>query len=261
MLTRLPAGLLGLVVASLIAAFMSTISTHLNWGSSYVALDFYKRFLKPEATEKELVNVGRLSTLLLMVIAACIALLLSDALSTFSILLQIGAGTGLIFILRWFWWRVNAYSEITGMIVSFVLALVFEFTELGLDNTEKLLYGVGLTTVSWMVVTLVTRPTDTAVLAEFYNLVRPYGRGWQPFRRRAEQQQIQLKTSTDNFTIDLALMLLGVLFVYSSLFGTGYLIYGNTVGALTLGSLALISGVAVFKLWGRHKKNRPKGTV
>jgi Na+/proline symporter len=261
MLTRLPAGLLGLVVASLIAAFMSTISTHLNWGSSYVALDFYKRFLKPEATEKELVNVGRLSTLLLMVIAACIALLLSDALSTFSILLQIGAGTGLIFILRWFWWRVNAYSEITGMIVSFVLALVFEFTELGLDSTEKLLYGVGLTTVSWMVVTLVTRPTDTAVLAEFYNLVRPYGRGWQPFRRRAEQQQISIEASTDNFTIDLALMLLGVLFVYSSLFGTGFLIYGNTVGALTLGSLALISGVAVFKLWGRHKKNRPMGTV
>ena len=125
MLTKLPAGLLGLVLASLIAAFMSTISTHLNWGSSYIALDFYQRFIKPEASEKELVGVGRISTVLLMVIAACLALFLTDAYGTFKILLQIGAGTGSIFIMRWFWWRVNAYSEISGMIVSFIVAVYF----------------------------------------------------------------------------------------------------------------------------------------
>ncbi|MDH5475069.1 MAG: Na+:solute symporter, partial [Cyclobacteriaceae bacterium] len=127
MLLSLPKGLIGIVIASLIAAFMSTISTHLNWGSSYIVHDFYQRFVNPEATEKKLVNVGRISTILLMAFAALFSLALSNALGAFQILLQIGAGTGLVFILRWFWWRINAYSEITGMIVSFLMALYFQF--------------------------------------------------------------------------------------------------------------------------------------
>ena len=138
MLTYLPPGLLGLVVTSLIAAFMSTISTHLNWGSSYISLDFYKRFVKKEASEKELVAVGRISTVLLMVVSAVLALSLKDALSAFNILLQIGAGTGLIFILRWFWWRVNAFSEITGMIVSFAMAILLSIYDFGLKSHEQL---------------------------------------------------------------------------------------------------------------------------
>ncbi|MCW8982231.1 sodium:solute symporter family protein [Altibacter sp.] len=251
MLTNLPAGLLGLVVASLIAAFMSTISTHLNWGSSYISLDFYKRFVKPEASEKELVAIGRISTVLLMAFAALLALALSSALSTFQILLQIGAGTGLIFILRWFWWRVNAYSEITGMIVSFVVALVFEFAELGLEDHEKLVIGVGITTVSWIAVTLLTRPTDTKTLATFYNAITPYGKGWQPFKKIAEEKNIPLKTTTDVFTRDLASMLLGILFVYVSLFATGYVIYGNTIGAAVLIIIAGVSAFLIFKLWKR----------
>lgn len=249
MLTRLPAGLLGLVVASLIAAFMSTISTHLNWGSSYVALDFYKRFVKPQASEKELVNIGRLSTVVLMIFAALIALVLSDALSTFSILLQIGAGTGLIFILRWFWWRINAYSEITGMVVSFVVALIFEFTETGLESHEKLVLGVAITTVSWIAVTLLTRPTDTARLASFYNAITPYGRGWNVFKRKAQDEDIEIKESTDKFTIDLASMLLGVLFVYSSLFATGFFIYNNMTGGAVLTLVAVVSGISIFYFW------------
>ena len=256
MLTNLPSGLLGLVVASLIAAFMSTISTHLNWGSSYVALDFYKRFMKPDASEKELVWVGRLSTLLLMVLAAFIALALSDALSTFNILLQIGAGTGLIFILRWFWWRVNAYSEISGMIVSFVIALVFEFTELGLEDHEKLVLGVGITTVVWLAVTLLTRPTNSKKLAEFYNAITPYGRGWNRFKKEASRQDIDLKKTNDVFTIDLASMLLGVLFVYSSLFATGFIIYGNITSAAILLGVAALSGFLIFKLWRGRKSSK-----
>jgi len=252
MLTKLPPGLLGIVIASLIAAFMSTISTHLNWGSSYIALDFYKRFLKPAASEKELVAVGRISTVLLMLFAAIIALFLSNAKSAFEILLQIGAGTGSIFILRWFWWRVNAYSEITGMVVSFVMALFFEFVDLGLEGYEKLIYGVLITTVSWILVTLITRPTDTRTLAKFYNQVTPYGRGWSPFKKLAKDKNIALNQTNDVFTIDLASMLLGIVFVYTSLFATGYIIYGNVTGAIILISIAVICALVIFKLW-KHK--------
>ena len=251
MLTALPSGLLGMVIASLIAAFMSTISTHLNWGSSYISIDFYKRFLKPEATEKELVAVGRVTTVLLMAFAALVALALSSALSTFAILLQIGAGTGLIFILRWFWWRVNAYSEITGMVVSFILAMIFEFGHTGLEIHEQLVLGVAITTVCWVTVTLLTRPTDVKTLAGFYNQVTPYGKGWAPFKKIASQQNIPLKTTTDNFTVDLACMLLGILFVYVSLFATGYIIYGNILGASILIGIAILSGYFIFKLWKR----------
>ena len=258
MLTNLPSGLLGLVVASLIAAFMSTISSHLNWGSSYIALDFYKRFVKTEASEKELVAVGRISTLLLMVFAAAIALMLSSALSTFAILLQIGAGTGLIFILRWFWWRINAYSEITGMIVSFVVAIVFEFVDLGLETHEKLVYSVLITTVSWLLVTLLTRPTNAEKLATFYNKVTPYGMGWNRFKKMAEDQGFKLKRSTDNFTIDLSSMLLGILLVYSGLFATGYIIYGNLLGSLILSAVSVLSAIAIFFLWQRKRTNSKK---
>ncbi len=249
MLTRLPSGLLGIVVASLIAAFMSTISTHLNWGSSYVSLDFYKRFVQPEASEKELVTVGRLTTVILMIVAALLALVLSSALSTFNILLQIGAGTGLIFILRWFWWRINAYSEITGMVVSFIVALVFEFVDTGLADHEKLVLGVAITTVSWLLVTFLTRPTQATTLASFYNAVTPYGIGWKKFKESSKQLGITLKSSHDRFTIDLGSMLLGILFVYTALFGTGYVIYGNILGAAVLWGIACIAGLMIFKLW------------
>ncbi|MFC7357250.1 sodium:solute symporter family protein [Jejudonia soesokkakensis] len=253
MLTNLPAGLLGLVVASLIAAFMSTISTHLNWGSSYISLDFYKRFVKPEASEKELVSIGRISTIVLMAFSALLALALSSALSTFAILLQIGAGTGLIFILRWFWWRVNAYSEITGMIVSFIVALFFEFTNLGLEDYEKLIYGVAITTISWLAVTFLTRPTETKTLANFYNSVTPYGKGWSTFKKVAQEHHISLKKTHDRFTIDFASMLLGIVFVYSSLFATGYVIYGNILGAVVLITIAILSAVVIFILWDKKK--------
>lgn len=251
MLTNLPPGLLGIVIASLIAAFMSTISTHLNWGSSYISLDFYKRFVKPEATEKELVNVGRISTIVLMVLAAIIALFLSNAKSAFEILLQIGAGTGSIFILRWFWWRVNAYSEITGMIVSFLVALLFEWVDFGFEGYEKLIYGVAITTLSWIVVTLLTRPTDTATLARFYNKVTPYGKGWNAFKKMASEENIEIKKTHDVFTIDLASMLLGIVFVYTALFATGYVIYGNWMGALILMTIAVVSSLLIFKLWNK----------
>ena len=177
MLYLLPSGLLGLVLASLIAAFMSTISSHLNWGASYISLDFYKRFINKKASEKQIVLVGRISTIFLMIIAGFFALNLSDALGAFQILLQIGAGTGSIFLLRWFWWRVNAYSEITGMAVSFLLAIYFQWfhsdlTGIELASHEKLLWSIFITTSSWILVTLLTKPSDNRILLEFYNRIK-----------------------------------------------------------------------------------------
>ncbi len=256
MLLTLPKGLLGIVIASLIAAYMSTISTHLNWGSSYITFDFYKRFVKPEASEKELVNVGRISTVILMVLAGLFSLALQNAYAAFQILLSIGAGTGSIFLLRWFWWRVNAFSEIAGMVVSFVLALLMskdlqwgpEFlTSLGDDY--KLLLSVGITTLSWVIVTFVTRPTDYATLAKFFNAIRPYGIGWNGFKNIAKGENIKLEEGTGKFSVDLLAMFLGIIIVYSALFSVGMFIYGNTVNGLILLAISAGASFLLSRTW------------
>jgi SSS family solute:Na+ symporter len=254
MLLSLPAGLLGVVIASLIAAFMSTISTHLNWGSSYIAYDFYQRFVKPEASEKELVNVGRISTVVLMVFAGLFALVLSSAYSAFQILLSIGAGTGSIFILRWFWWRINAYSEIAGMTMSFILALLFN-KDIGpeifasIPDDYKLLLSVGITTVTWLLVTLTTRPTDYKKLATFFNSVRPYGMGWNGFKKIAKTEGIALEPKIGRFSIDLLAMFLGIVIVYAALFATGMFIYGNIPTALILTGITLVGAILLMRTW------------
>ena len=238
MLSLLPAGLLGLVLASLAAAFMSTISSHLNWGASYISIDFYKRFIKKSATEKEIVLIGRISTVLLMVIAGFIALELQDALEAFRILLQIGAGTGSIFLLRWFWWRVNAYSEITGMIVSFALAIYFKWFhedifEFSFKPHEELLLSIAITTSSWILITLLTKPTKKEKLLEFYYKIKPYGIGWNGFLSINNLVKFNSKESPMK---DLLLMFICIIIVYFGLFGVGYLLYGKTL----FGSIMLI---------------------
>ncbi|MDH5365861.1 MAG: Na+:solute symporter [Cyclobacteriaceae bacterium] len=257
MLLSLPKGLIGIVIASLIAAFMSTISTHLNWGSSYVVHDFYQRFVNPEASEKKLVNVGRISTILLMAFAALFSLALSNALGAFQILLQIGAGTGLVFILRWFWWRINAYSEITGMIVSFIMALYFQFVHshffTPLSNHVELILGILITTIAWITVTLVTKPTDQSVLVDFYSLVKPYGRGWNKFKTLATNQGIKLPEGQDNFTKDFLSMFLGIVIVYFSLFATGFFIYGKSITAYVLSSIVVVCVFVLIKLWRKKE--------
>ena len=138
MLTKLPSGLLGVVLASLAAAFMSTISTHLNWGASYIVNDFYKAQLNKNATEKQQINVARLTTIVLMVISAFMALALQNALQLFEIIIMFVAGTGLVFILRWFWWRINAWTEISAMFASGLISMILTFTPLG-----DMLFGGG----------------------------------------------------------------------------------------------------------------------
>ena len=238
MLSLLPSGLLGLVLASLIAAYMSTISSHLNWGASYISIDFYKRFINLNASEKQVVFIGRISTILLMILAGFVALRLSDALDAFQILLQIGAGTGSIFLLRWFWWRVNAYSEITGMIISFLLAIYFqwfhqEITGQNLKPYIELLLSISITTISWILVTLITKPTDNDKLLSFYNKIKPYGIGWKSFRllNNISLSQKDSKSSMN----DLLLLFLGILAVYFCLFGFGYILFDeNLIGVFML---------------------------
>lgn len=259
MLLTLPKGLLGIVVASLIAAFMSTISTHLNWGSSYVVFDFYQRFVKPKASDKELVRVGRISTVGLMIFAGLFALVLTNAYQAFQILLSIGAGTGLIFILRWFWWRINAYSEITGMVVSFIVALVLNVEIISpaflfeLPSEYKLLLSVGITTVAWVAVTFMTKPTDHKTLASFFNLVKPYGNGWNKFKQIAKTENIDLKEGTGRLSIDILAMFLGIIIVYSALFSTGMFIYGNMTNGVILLSVTLVSSILLKKTWKKLK--------
>ena len=255
MMTFLPAGLIGLIVASLIAAFMSTISSHLNWGSSYVVYDFYQRFVKPEASEKELVSVGRWSTLILMIASALFALLLSNALEAFQILLQIGAGTGLLFIMRWFWYRINAYSEITAMTVSFVLALYFKLihTKLGFDpiaDDIQLVLGVAITTLSWVVVTLVTSPSDKKTLNEFYKITQPGGPGWSKVVAEAEADGVDLITEKRAWNVPTGIlcMVVGSVGIYGALFSTGYFIYGEYKEGSILLAVTLLSFIILRKL-------------
>ena len=255
MMTFLPAGLIGLIVASLIAAFMSTISSHLNWGSSYVVYDFYQRFVKPDASEKELVKVGRLSTVVLMIASALFALLLSNALEAFQILLQIGAGTGLLFIMRWFWYRINAYSEVTAMTVSFILALYFKLihVKLGFDpiaNDIQLVLGVAITTVSWVVVTLLTSPSDKSTLNEFYKITQPGGPGWNKVVSDAKGDGIDLDTQKRAWNVPTGIlcMLVGSVGIYGALFSTGYFIYGEYIEGSILLSVTILAFIILRKL-------------
>ena len=224
---------------------MSTISSHLNWGASYISLDFYKRFVNKGASEKQIVFVGRISTIILMFLAGFLALNLSDALGAFQILLQIGAGTGSIFLLRWFWWRVNAYSEITGMVVSFLLAIYFQWfhydlTGIQLESYEKLLWSIFLTTSSWIIVTFLTKPSDKNTLKEFYSRIKPYGIGWNGFLSISNIPKSD-HNNEESPMRDLLLMFLGIFTVYFGLFGTGLLIYGNFLSGNLLLIISFVS--------------------
>ncbi len=261
MLSYLPSGMLGLVVASLIAAFMSTISTQVNWGSSYIVNDFYRRFLNPQASEKRLVAVGRWSTVILMILTALFALILSNALQAFNILLQIGAGTGSIFILRWFWWKVNAYSEISAMIISFVLAIYLEvlhpYTGLPeLSGSTKLLLGVGITTIGWVLVTYLTPSTDTATLRKFYNLIQPGGPGWKKVIDDAQRDQVFIDKHRGkpwDVPAGILSMLIGTMAIYCALFATGNWIYGNYLIASILTLVVVVAIVLLMRIWSRLK--------
>lgn len=243
MLSLLPSGLVGLLIACLLAALLSTLSTHLNWGASYIVKDVYQRFVDPEASEKRLVGVGRIATVVLMVLAAIVAPQLESAKEAFDIMLKLGAGTGLIFILRWFWWRINAWSEVTAMIVPLLIILHFKYVnDFDLKSYEQLLVMISVTTFTWVMVTFLTRPTKKATLEHFYRLVRPHRYGWKPIAKT--QTDIRLGSSLAS---EIGLMVIGCLLVYSLLFMLGNILYGNLLYALIYISLATVCGYIVLR--------------
>jgi len=269
MLTKLPSGLLGIVLASLGAAYMSTISTHLNWGSSYIVNDFYKQQINKSASEKELVNVGRVSTVLLMILSAILALALTNAVQLFDIIIMFGAGTGLIFILRWFWWRINAWSEIAAMFASGIISLLFTI-DLGMSVGGAILpvylFGdantigmfpdwsrfplvVLLTTVIWVVVMYTTKSETQETLINFYAKTKPGGPGWNKIRGMAEVSDTQIWSVPKGILA----MLVGCVFVYSILFATGYWIYGEFQLATGLTALAVAAGFLLMRIWRKMR--------
>lgn len=256
MLTLLPTGLLGFVLASLVSAYMSTISTHLNWGSSYVVNDFYKQLINKNASEKELVNVGRISVVILMIISSIFALILTNAYQLFDIILMFGAGTGSIFILRWFWWRINAWSEITAMISSGLISILFAnekiasaiFNENFIEPYFKLPVIVLITTIVWLIVTFATKPDDDQKLIEFYKKTRPGGPGWKRIVNLPDFKNEKGYNKTWAVPRGILCMLVGCLAIYSALFSTGYFIYGELYLGLILLSSTIIFSILLFNL-------------
>jgi len=265
MLTKLPSGLLGLVLASLIAAYMSTISTQLNWGSSYIVFDFYKQQINPEASEKRLVAVGRISTVILMVFSAVLALLMQNAMEIFEMMLLFGAGTGLIFILRWFWWRINAWTEISAMFASGILSISLKVTPLGgylfgADNGVfpswfEIPFVVIITTTIWLIATFMTQPESKEVLNSFYKKIQPGGPGWSKVINDAKIDNIDIQDTIEGWSVPsgIVAMLLGCLLIYSCMFATGYWIYGDTTLALSWTASAIISGYLLIRTWKKIK--------
>lgn len=246
MLTFLPTGWLGLMIAGLLAAYVSTISTHLNWGTSYLIHDLYRRFVRRDASERHYVMMGRLVTAFLMLVAALFTKELNTASQAFQLLLSVGAGTGLLYLLRWFWWRINAWCEIVAMVVSFGVAMTFFVLQkrgAAIDSTSVLLATVALTTVAWIVTAFVTRPTSREKLVAFYRLVRPAGPGWGTIAREAG-----VGPSTDSLANAGLGWVLGCVFVYSALFGTGSLLYGRTAIGLFWVFWFIVSGLGLLRL-------------
>ncbi len=246
MLRFLPAGFLGLMVAGMLAAYCSTIETHLNWGTSYLVHDLYRRFISRDRPEKHYVFMGRVVTALLMVLAASMTYALTTAVAAFNLLLSIGAGTGLIYLLRWFWWRVNAWSEVSAMLSSFLVALGFFIGgKVGhpVPADISLVVTVAVTTVVWVVTTYLTEPHDHETLVEFYKLVRPAGPGWKHIR-----EELGLGPSPDSLPQAMLGWVLGCLFVYAALFGAGSILYGRKPQAIMWIVVFVVSGLGLLRL-------------
>jgi SSS family solute:Na+ symporter len=258
MLKFLPAGFAGLMMGGLIAANSSTILTHLNWGSSYLVHDFYRRFMAPDATERHYVMVGRLCTIGLYIVAAFLSLTIESSQDAFQILISIGAGTGLLYLLRWFWWRINAWTEVVAMISSFAISVFFfVLKKSGHEQpfAHTVLYSVAFTTLSWLIAAYVTPPTSREVLIAFYRKVHPSGPGWRVIREDAGISEIEGARFSDRMGQATIGWIAGCLTIWSSLFTIGNVLYGRYQLALVLFCVFLVSGIVLIgtinRLWDK----------
>ena len=251
MLTFLPHGLLGIMVASLIAAYISTIATCLNLGSAYLVNDLYHRFMRPQASDRERVFVGRVATVALMVCAGAIGLSLQSAMQAFTILLSIGAGTGLLFMLRWYWPRINAWSEISAMLISFAVSTAMQFGSLAaLPEWAKLSGTVAVTTVGWVIVTLLTPPTSQQTLREFYLRLHPPGKAWREFATQLGLDDVHAhESSRAGGAIVCTLAGCGV--VYALLFAGGAFLRGQLALGLVLTVTVVVLACIGWSAWQR----------
>lgn len=254
MLKFLPAGFVGLVVGGLAAANSSTILTHLNWGASYLVHDFYRRFVRTDAAEKHYVLAGRVATVLLFVISSAMVFVLDTAKDTFDIILQVGAGTGLLYLLRWFWWRINAWSEVVAMISSFVISVAFLVLEkqgvYSATTSQRLVMTVGFTTICWVLAAYLAPPTDRATLVEFYRKVHPAGPGWESVRREAGIEREAVERA-ENIPLAMLGWVAGCTMIWSSLFTVGQFIYGRYGYALALLAVFVASGLVLLRVINR----------
>lgn len=257
MLKFLPAGFIGLMVGGLIAANSSTILTHLNWGSSYLVHDFYQRFVRRNAPEKHYVLAGRLVTIGLFLCSSGMVYLMETAKDNFDIILQVGAGTGLLYLLRWFWWRINAWCEVVAMISSFGISLVLlvlkKQAHLALPTHQALLLTIFVTTVCWILTAWFGPETDRRTLVEFYRKVRPFGPGWRPIREAAGLAEQEAVAGQGSIPLALVGWSTGCAVIWSSLFTVGNFLYGRTGPALALLAVCLASTAVLVwvinRLW------------
>ena len=248
MLTFLPSGFLGLMVGGLIAASSSTILTHLNWGASYLVHDFYRRFMKTDADERHYVLAGRVATVGIFIGAAASVYLLDTAKDVFDVILQVGAGTGLLYLVRWFWWRVNAWCEIVAMVSSFLVSiglLVLRTQGVAFSTHVALVVTVAITTVCWVATAYLGPETDRAVLVNFYRAVHPAGPGWEPIRKLAGDGA---RSVADRDNIPLALLgwVAGCTAIWSALFAEGSYLYGRMPQALLLTAVFVASSLVLM---------------
>jgi len=243
----LPVGLKGLLLAAFFAAYMSTISTHLNWGTSYFINDFYKRFLKKDKTEKHYVSVARLMTIVFMILSVFVTLMMDSISGVWSFVIECGAGLGLVLILRWFWWRVNAISEIVATMTPFVVYGVLYFGKFNVQFPESLYIIVPITTVAWVITAFITKPTEDNKLANFFKQIRPGGIGWRKFQARFPE----VKTDK-GYGYLFVNWFLGIVLVYMFLFGIGKIIFGQYMIGTVFIIIGIIAGFIIFKLLNKQ---------
>jgi len=263
MLKFMPVGFIGLMVGGLIAANSSTILTHLNWGASYLVHDFYRRFMRKDSTEKHYVFAGRVVTVILFLCSSSLVFVLDTAKDAFDVILQVGAGTGLLYLVRWFWWRVNAWSEVAAMVSSFAVSiaiLILNKNGVSFTTHVALLITIAVTTVSWITTAYLGPETDRATLISFYKKVRPFGPGWKKIREEAGISEGEARATHENIPMALLGWVAGCATIWSALFAVGNFLYGRTGYAVALLLVFMIGGAALIfvinRLWSDGASRR-----